>query len=123
MCLTFLSIFYLDGHCNSVVLVSPIKPFSGMTGAVANGVIGGVGMTDTNSPAEYAINIGLNTAGSVSGEKFSNMLGNRMKNIFGRNSKNLSFGIANLGNPARVFVKAGSNCLTNQMNKLRKNEE
>ena len=96
-------------------LVSPIKPFSGMAGAATNGVIGGIGMTDANNPAEYAINIGLNTAGSVTGEKLGNMLGDK--------AKNLSFGFSNLSKPARVFTKAGSNGLTNQMNNWRKDNE
>ena len=96
-------------------LVSPIKPFSGMSGAVTNGIIGGIGMTDTNNPTEYAINIGLNTAGSVTGEKLGNMLGDK--------AKNLSFGFSNLSKPARVFTKAGSNGLTNQMNNWRKDNE
>ena len=81
-------------------LASPIKPFKGIIGATANGVIGGVGMTDTNNPAEYAINIGLNTAGSIVGEKFGSILGDRMKSVFGKNSKNLSFGATNLSKPA-----------------------
>ena len=96
-------------------LASPIKPFSGMTGAVTNGVIGGIGMTDTNNPNEYAINIGLNTAGSVAGEKFGGMLGDK--------ARNLPFGFSNLSKPARTFVKAGSNGLTNQINSWRKDEE
>ena len=104
-------------------LASPIKPFKGMIGATANGVIGGVGMTDTNNPAEYAINIGLNTAGSIAGEKFGSILGDRMKSVFGKNSKNLSFGATNLSKPARVLVKAGSNGLTNQINNWRKDEK
>ena len=104
-------------------LASPIKPFKGIIGATANGVIGGVGMTDTNNPAEYAINIGLNTAGSIVGEKFGSILGDRMKSVFGKNSKNLSFGATNLSKPARVFVKAGSNGLTNQINNWRKDEK
>jgi hypothetical protein len=95
-------------------LASPIKPFSGMTGAATNGVIGGVGMTDTNNPAEYALNIGLNTAGSVAGEKFGSMLGQRLQN--------LQFGFSNLSKPIRVFTKAGSNGLTNQINSWRKDE-
>ena len=91
--------------------------------AVANGVIGGVGMTDNNTPAEYGINIGLNTAGSIAGEKFGSILGDRMKSVFGKNSKNLSFGATNLSKPARVFVKASSNGLTNQINNWRKDEK
>ena len=96
-------------------LASPIKPFSGMTGAVANGVIGGVGMTDTNTPAEYAVNIGLNTMGSMAGEKFGSILGDK--------AKNLSFGFSNLSKSARIFMKAGSNGLTNQINSWRKEDE
>ena len=76
-------------------LASPIKPFKGMIGA--------------------AVNIGLNTAGSIAGEKFGSILGDK--------ARNLSFGYSNLSKPARVFVKAGSNGLTNQINSWRKNEE
>ena len=96
-------------------LASPIKPFSGMRGAVTNGVIGGVGMTDTNNPTEYAVNIGLNTAGSVAGEKVGGILGKRLQN--------LQFGLSNLGKPARVFTKAGSNGLINQINNWRNDEK
>ncbi|MBR1399200.1 MAG: hypothetical protein IJ564_03365 [Alphaproteobacteria bacterium] len=101
-------------------LVSPIKPFSGMTGAVANGVIGGVGMTDTNSPAEYAINIGLNTAGSIAGEKFGNILENKTNNLLKERAKNLSFG---LSKSARAFTKMGANSVTNQISSWRKDDE
>ncbi len=96
-------------------LASPIKPFSGMTGAATNGVIGGIGMTDTNNPAEYAMNIGLNTAGSVAGEKFGSM--------FGDKARNLSFGFANLSKPTQLLTKVGTNGLTNQINNWRKNNE
>ena len=101
-------------------LASPIKPFSGMTGAVTNGVIGGIGMTDTNNPNEYAINIGLNTAGSVAGEKFGGILENKANNFLKERAKNLSFG---LSKSARAFTKRGANGLINQINSWRKDEE
>lgn len=101
-------------------LISPIKLFSGTTGAVANGVVGGVGMTDTNNPAEYAINIGLNTAGSVAGEKFGNVLENKTNNLLKERAKNLSFG---LSKSTRAFTKMGANSVTNQINSWRKDDE
>ena len=44
--------------------------------AMANGVIGGIGTTDTNNPVDYAQNIMFNTAGNLIGNKVQN-------NIFG----------------------------------------
>ncbi len=101
-------------------LVSPIKPFSGMKGAIANGVIGGVGMTDTNNPTEYIVNIGLNTAGSVTGEKVGGILENKTNNFLKDRAKNLSFG---LSKSARALTKMGANSLTNQINSWRKDDE
>ena len=101
-------------------LASPIKPFSGMKSAVTNGVIGGMGITETNNPAEYAINIGLNTAGSVAGEKVGNILENKTNNFLKERAKNLSFG---LSKSANAFTKMGTNSLTNQINSWRKDDE
>lgn len=101
-------------------LASPIKPFSGMRGAATNGVIGGIGMTDNNNPVEYTINIGLNTAGSVAGEKFGSTLENKTNNLLKERAKNLSFG---LSKSARAFTKMGANSSTNQINNRRKDDE
>ena len=86
----------------------------------AFGAIGGVGMTDTNNPAEYAINIGLNTAGSIAGEKFGSILENKTNDFLKERAKNLSFG---LSKSASAFTKMGTNSLTNQINNWRKDDE
>ena len=101
-------------------LASPIKPFKGMIGATTNGVIGGIGMTDTNNPAEYAVNIGLNTAGSITGEKFGSILGDKANDLLKERAKNLSFA---LSKSARALTKMGANSLTNQINNWRKDNE
>ena len=101
-------------------LASPIKPFKGMIGATTNGVIGGIGMTYTNNPAEYAVNIGLNTAGSITGEKFGSILGDKANDLLKERAKNLSFA---LSKSARALTKMGANSLTNQINNWRKDNE
>ena len=73
-------------------LVSPIKPFkakdridmfdkvyhttrdlaiAGPRTAIANGVIGGIGITDNNNPWDYAQNIAFSTAGNLAGNKIN----------------------------------------------------
>ena len=82
--------------------------------------VGGAGMIDANNPAEYAVNIGLNTAGSITGEKFGSILGDKANDLLKERAKNLSFA---LSKSARALTKMGANSLTNQINNWRKDNE
>ena len=76
-------------------LASPIKPYrakdrvnmfgevyhttrdlavAGPRTAVANGIIGGIGITNNNDPVDYAQNVAFSTAGNLIGNKVQNKL-------------------------------------------------
>ena len=99
-------------------LISPVK-MKGVKGAAGVGIIGGAGMTDENTIGEYATNIGLNTAGSIAGEKFGGMLGNK----YGDRLKFMSFGLRNITKPVHIATKASFSGMTNQINNWRKSED
>ena len=113
-------------------LVSPIKPFrakdrinmfgniyhtiedltvAGPRTAVANGIIGGMGITDNNNVLDYAQNIAFSTVGNLAGNKIQNKL----------------LSVNDMYKPARKVIEGVSNAgasMTNALvNKWRKNEE
>lgn len=72
--------------------------------AMANGVIGGIGTTDTNNPFDYAQNVVFNTAGNLIGNKVqNNILGISDRHQVGRK---IVEGVNNIGATAsNNFVK------------------
>ena len=113
-------------------LASPIKPFkakdrinmfdkvyhtthdlaiAGPRTAIANGVIGGIGITAGNNPLDYAQNIGVSTVGNVVGNKVQNKL----------------LGVNDMYKPVRKTIEGlsntGSSMANNFIHKWRKNNE